>query len=154
MNMTLKLFMIILHILFYPIIGLLVSLFITVSTALIFILYSIITFILVPFIPFFIICCLCGENGIIIAKVFFYFAISSLIVIVISPFILIGGIFISLSEFFKDYYFIAIQRINPNNKFRKNYLLLLSLTYGYINRVGTSLSRLKEKLIKKTNAQI
>jgi len=146
----LKVFLIIIHLIFYPIIGLLLSLFISLATGLVFLLYGLAFVILIPFSPFYVICCLCGENGVIIAKIFLYLAMSSLVMILISPFILLGGLLISLCDFFKNYFFIVTQRISPNNKFRKNNRILLSLTLWYVSKIIGLLNKFKDKLVKKS----
>jgi len=125
----------------------------SMAISLTFLFYGIATSILIPFCPFFILCCLCGQNGILIAKINFYLVLSSLIILLLTPFIFLGGLLNSLCEFFKNYYFIAIQRISPTNKFKKNYRLLLSLTNGSVSRIIDYLSKLKQKLIKKSGPQ-
>lgn len=153
MNSCLKIFLYIIESIFYPLLGLLLSILIGLTTGLVFLLYGIATSILIPFVPFFFICCLCGENGMIISKIFFYIALSSLVCIFLSIFFLLGGILISLCELFKNYYFLLIGKINPNNKFKKNYNLLLSFTFTYVSKIIENLNGFKESIIKKSTPQ-
>ncbi len=153
LNIYLKIFLFIIEIIVYPIFGLLSSIFISISCSFIFLFFGVITAFFLPFIPFFFICCLCGENGIIAAKIFLFVSISSLISILVSPFIIVGGFIISILEIFKNYYFFFICKIIPSNKFQKNYNLLLSFTYAYIFKIIEILIRMKDHLIKKSTAK-
>jgi len=82
-----------------------------------------------------------------LSKICLFLGFSSLLHLIAFNLVLIIGIFIILGEFLKNYFFIFILKIHPNNKFKKNLSLLMLFTFWFYGKIIDFLLDIKEKLI-------
>lgn len=115
------------ELIFYPIIMLILYLIFSVIQGIIFVVVGALMAILIPFFPFYLICCCCGQNGMALGSLLCGLSALSVIIIVAGALSIAFSPLVALWQFFYVFYLIFTGKVSPYYSFDNNWTTMTRL---------------------------